>query len=271
MTRGLDDLLLASGHGFERQLHTEIASRDHDGIGEGQDLVERLQRGGFLDLGEDACPSRGHLPQLRDVVRALHEGETEPIDRKRERVIEIGAILGRERGDRQQRIGEVDALVVLDRTALHHIRRHAVLFDLMGDEANLAVVDQEIAAGLERRENLRMRDGNGLRVGRGLAPHESDARSGLKLPLGAELAQAQFRSLQIDENGDRPTELGFDGPHGLDQRLQIGMRGVAHVDAEDIRTGKGQRAQMIARVAGGAQRRHDLDHAASTHPRGPTL
>ena len=63
---------------------------------------------------------------------------------------------------------------------------------------------------------------------------EAILRAGVKLPVATELAQTQFGALQIDEDGDRPPEFGLDRTHGLDQRLQIRVRGVTHVDAEDI-------------------------------------
>jgi hypothetical protein len=130
------------------ELDAEIAARDHHGIGEHENLVERLQRGGLLDLRQHARAARRHLADIRDIFGTLHEGETEPIDRQRQRIIEIGAILRRQRRDRQQRVGEVDALVVLDHPALDDFGGHPVGADLVGDESHLAVVDQQIAAGL---------------------------------------------------------------------------------------------------------------------------
>jgi hypothetical protein len=264
LARRLDDLLLARRHGFERQLHAEIAARDHHRIGEGENLVERLKRGGLLDLGENARATGGHLPQLRDVVGTLHEGQPEPVDRQRQRVIEIGTILGRERRYGQHRVGEVDALVVLDDATLHDVGGHTVLLHLDRHEPHLPVVDQERAARFERGENLRMRDGHRIAVG-GLAAHKGHARAGLKLPLAAELAEAELGALKVDKDRDRPPDVVLHAAHRLDQGLQVRVAGVAHIDAEDVDAREEQRAQLFGRPAGGAERRDDLGHAASAH------
>src|SRR4029450_2258275 len=77
---------------------------------------------------------------------------------------------------------------------------------------------------------------------RRLLPGLSAAKNGgagpcVKLPLCTELAEAQLRTLEIDKDRDRPPDVGLDAPHGLDQRLKVGVRGVAHISSEEIDAG----------------------------------
>src|SRR6185295_13629743 len=50
---GGDDLLLQHGHLVERHLHPEIAAGHHQAVGGLGDLVQVLDGGGALDLGDD--------------------------------------------------------------------------------------------------------------------------------------------------------------------------------------------------------------------------
>ena len=56
--------------------------------------------------------------------------------------------------------------MVLDHAALKHRRIDARIGHLIGDETDLAVVDQKMGAGLERGEDLGMRDRELGRIGR---------------------------------------------------------------------------------------------------------
>jgi hypothetical protein len=52
-----------------------------------------------------------------------------------------------------------------------------------------------------------------------------------------ERAEPQLRSLQIDKDADRPAVAALDIANGLHQLTHLVVRGVAHVDAEHVRTG----------------------------------
>jgi hypothetical protein len=119
--------------------------------------------------------------------------------------------------------------------------------------------------GFERGEDFRMRDRNRVRIGRSLAAHEGDSRAALERAFAAELAQPQFRSLQVDQDRDRPPDLVLDPTHDIDQPLQVRVGRMAHVDTEDVDTGQKQRAQLLGSPARRPEGRNDLDHAASAH------
>ena len=59
------DLPLDDGHALGRELDAEIAARDHDAVGGGDDALEVLDRVGRLDLGDDG---RGLAPVAGDVA-----------------------------------------------------------------------------------------------------------------------------------------------------------------------------------------------------------
>jgi len=52
-----------------------------------------------------------------------------------------------------------------------------------------------------------------------------------------EAAEPQLRALQIDEDADRPLAFGFDRADRFHQLAHPIVRGVAHIDAEDIGAG----------------------------------
>ena len=65
---------------------------------------------------------------------------------------------------------------------------------------------------------------------------EGVALAQLRRP-GLEFADAQLRPLQIDENADRPVVLLLERANHRDALAHRVVRGVAHVDAEDVGAG----------------------------------
>ena len=52
--RRANQVLLRERHLLEGQLHAEVAARDHDAVGDLEDLIDVLERRLCLDLGHDA-------------------------------------------------------------------------------------------------------------------------------------------------------------------------------------------------------------------------
>jgi hypothetical protein len=73
-----------------------------------------------------------------------------------------------------------------------------------------------------------------------------------------ERAEPQFRSLQIDQDADRPAVARLRRANGLDQLAHLVVRGVAHIDAEDVGAGLEQAADHGAVGRRRAERRQDL-------------
>ncbi len=77
--------------------------------------------------------------------------------------------------------------------------------------------------------------------------------------------EPQLGSLQIDQNGDRPPHIGFYRPYGLHQGGEMGVIGMAHIDAEHVRARDEEGTDLFLSVAGRPQRGHNLGFAAASH------
>ena len=113
-----------------------------------------------------------------------------------------------------------------------------VLVALVDAQAHLAVVEQQPVAGLERGEDFRMGQLDARRVaGRRVVESRTKRLADGQLDrLVGEGADAQLRPLQVDEDADRAADLGLDLADGRHQLAHEVVVGVAHVDAEDVRT-----------------------------------
>lgn len=76
-------------------------------------------------------------------------------------------------------------------------------------------------------------------------------------------ADAEFRSLQVDQNADRPADFGLHRAHGGVDAAQILVVEMAHVEPEDVGAGVEQRADRFRLVGGGTERGDDFDVAAA--------
>ncbi|MNL37311.1 hypothetical protein D3C87_1594520 [compost metagenome] len=99
----------------------------------------------------------------------------------------------------------------------------------------LAVVDQQAMAGLDRFEDFRMRQENAGAVTGLVLVVEGKGLTDLEVDLAvSKLADAQLRALQVAENADRTAAARFDGADALHQRAHHLVARMAHVDTEQI-------------------------------------
>ena len=92
--------------------------------------------------------------------------------------------------------------------------------------------------------------------------HEGVALAQVRAPVGKR-AEPQLRPLEVDQDADRAAGLLFeraDHRHPLAHRV---MRGVTHVDAENVDAGGEQPGDGLAIGGGGAEGGDDLDAAAA--------
>ncbi len=116
-----------------------------------------LKRCRFFDLGHDRRASAHEAAKLGHVGRALHEREGHPVDPKPKGKRQIVMILLCERGVRDDRAWQRDALVVGEMFAGQDLGVGEVRAAARHRQANAAVVDQQHRAGIEGLEQLRMR------------------------------------------------------------------------------------------------------------------
>ena len=149
------DLFLRRRHFLERHLQAEIAARHHDALRDLQDVVEMIQRLGPLDL-RDQRNVRGaglgqNLPRLPHVVCAAHEAQRHHVD------AELGAELADRRCPsasarrRELHARRVDALVLVQHSAVDHRRHDFLAVRPLDLQLNLSVIDQQQPAGLDLR------------------------------------------------------------------------------------------------------------------------
>ena len=264
--RGARDPLLDAGDPFERHLHAEIAARHHQRIGKVDDRVEPLDRLRLLDLGHHRGAAARDLLDLGQVLGALHEGQRHPVDPGIERGLEVGAVLLGQRAEVDGRIGHAHALAVGEPGAGLDLHGRLGAGRLGDPELHLAVVEQQPMSGLERGEDFGVRQMNALpRAGRRLRIEDEDvARRDLDLALGKS-ADPELRPLQVGENPDRPADVFLDLANGRDQRAEPRMVGVAHVDAEDVRTRLEEAPYRRLFRGSRTEGRKDLDLARAPH------
>ena len=121
-------------------------------------------------------------------------------------------------------------------------------------------------AGLDGLEDLGMGQQHATQPADRFAPDEADDFAfGQPHRAGFELADAELRSLEIDQNADRPGELDLElADDGMDVAQAV-MRGVAHIHAEYVGTRLEQAAHRLFVVGGRTERGDDLDPAISPH------
>ena len=148
---------------------TISASADIDDFGQAFDGL------GFLDLGHHRGAAAHELLGLDDVFGPLHERQRDPVDARDERGFEVSAILRRHRRDRQIGVGQADALAVGNAPADRNAGDDAVRRCLLGDQADLAVIDQQRMAGSSAQQGFR--DAAAARALACRAPDRRRARS----------------------------------------------------------------------------------------------
>ena len=118
----------------------------------------------------------------------------------------------------------------------------------------LAIVEQQPGAGLDRLKDLAMRqfDAGLVAGGRIAVEHEAGAAGELHA-AGGELADAQLGALKVGKDGGGATVAFFQCADRLDHRHLRRLVAVAHVNAERIGTGLEQPGDHLGRVAGRAQ------------------
>src|SRR5215467_14221497 len=120
--------------------------------------------------------------------------------------------------------------------------------------------------GLDRGENLRMRQVNARRVaGRGIGI-EREAIAGLHYyGTAREGAKAEFGSLQINQDANRPAGVALHRTDHADQFAHAILTRVAHVDAENVGAGIEKARDHVGTGRGGSEGGDDFGAAQTSH------
>ena len=260
--REAGDRLLQARHLFERHFDAEVAARHHEGVGDRDDFVEPRDGLRLLDLGHHMGAAGDDFLHFDDVLRPLDEGERDPIDILLERGGEIVAVLFGHRRCRDRGVGQAHALLVGDAARDLDDGVGAAGRDRAHAQHHLAVVDKDAVTGRQRGQDFRMGEVDARLPSRRRVRVEREGVAVAQLNAAAvEFADAQLRSLQVNENADRPPDFLLERADHRDAFAHRVMRGVAHVDPEDVGAGGEKRGKRLAVLRGRAEGRDDL-HAA---------
>ena len=262
----LGDQFLFAGNFLNGEFDAEIAARHHDGVGEVENFRQPVDRPRLFDFGHAAGAVGYDLPEVGHVVGALHEAERHPIDAQLHRGIKVAAVLLGHGRNRQHRIGQVDALLVLEDAADFDDGFGPVFADIHDLEADFAVVDQDDLAGLNRCEDFGMRYRNVVAAFDRHLAHQAQLVAVMHFALVArQRTETDFRALQIGQDADRAADIFLEIAHDAEFVRQISRRVVAHVDAEDIGARFEQRFDHFGRRAGWPERCQNLGFPSAPH------
>ena len=105
-------------HVFGRKLHSEVAARDHDRVGQLDHLVVRQSSAaGFSIFRHQSGPPADDVAEHDEVAWPLDERRRHPVGSELEPEGEVLPVLVGQRGDGQNRVGNVHSLVVGNRAA----------------------------------------------------------------------------------------------------------------------------------------------------------
>ena len=267
LAAGAHDALLDRRHLLGRHFHAQVAARHHHRIGFLDDTLQAVDRRRLLQLGDDPGPSVDDALDLDHVFGTLDEGQRHPVDTQLKAEAQVGVVLLGQRRKRQHHARHVHALAIGDGTAGDDARLGKIRAAGLDAQAHLAVVDQEIGAHFQRREDLAVRQRRAAGVARGRQVEvEAEAVAFLERHRAVgEGAEAELGPLQVHQDADRAAEFALDLADDLVVALVIGVRAVAEVEAEDVGSGFEQRLDGFLGVAGRAERGHDLGITFSVH------
>ena len=227
------------------KLDPQVAARDHHAIHHMQDLLQMFERLGALQLGDQHHLAVGvggdESAHFLRILRPAHERHGDRVHALLEPEGQVDGVLVGEAGDGQGRTRQVDALVGAQASAQDHAGFGAGGGDGGQLEFELAIIQQDAPAFGQRGVDLGEIEGDedpfgildgSIRGGQGdgVALFQVDA-------LGGQCADAQFRPLQVLQDGERLAGLFGQCAQLRDARLVIGMRAVREIEPGDVHAG----------------------------------
>ncbi len=260
-------LFLDARNCFQRHFHAEIAACDHQCVGKLDDFFDALNSLRLLDLGHQANATARNLAHFGQVFRALNEGKGNPVHFVGcENGVEVDAVLVGQNADAEQGVGQADTLAVGNPGAGNNSGDDALAVALLSAQMQLAVVDQQAVARLDRFENFRMRQENAGVVAGRIVVVQREGLAGNEINLGfGKFTDAQLGTLQVGQNADGTTVTAFNGANTLNQRPHHVVARMAHVDAEEIGAGQMQLFDHCLVGRGGAESCKNFDFAVTLH------
>ena len=261
----LHDAALHDGQFLVGDFDAQVAARHHDGIGFAHDGLEVFDRLLILDLGDDQRPRLAfleHLLELQQIARFADKGKRDEIHAEFEAELHVLDVLGGEGGQ-----ADLDARQIDMPAAAQGALGQYLAFDLvavLGEHLHLdrAVVNQDHVSDIDVIDKIGVIHVHGMFLLTLLAAdRERELLAGLEIHGHADIAGADGGALGIHE--DAGMALAFGGL-GADVRIDAAhpvVRGVGHVQAEDVHTGVHELADHHGGVRGGAEGGNDFGPA----------
>jgi hypothetical protein len=268
-----DDAALGDRDLLGGEFDAEIAAGDHHRIRMLDDAFEIIEGCGLLDLGNDRNAGAEGFARHHDIGGALDEGEGDVVDAVLQRKEAVGDVLLCERRNRNRAPGGGDAFAAQDAAGGDGASDAIIAIDPDDVEHHLAVVDQELVAQLQRGDEFRVGDGDDVGIVRrgGGAKPEFGRHADIGLPTG-NVADAEFRSLQVGEQRDGAADGFFGFTCGGDAGGVAGVVAVREIEAEEIDAGAEEFLHLERAIAGGTERGEDLGAATDCeHGRAPAI
>ena len=258
-----DHLLLQHRDVLEGHLDSEVAARDHDAVRDLEDLLEVLDALHGLDLCDDLdvlsavlAQDVAHLADIgggsREACRNVVKAGFAPED-------QIVPVLRADERHRQVCPGDVDALVVRDLAAVAHGADDVRIRDLIDAHADETVIDEDGAADRHILRKALVGDGAAGLIAQDLLGGQGELLTGLEFHGAVlEIAQADLRSLGVQEGGDRKIQLLAHLQHLVKALLVLLVGAMGKIEAGDIHAGLHQFADGLLVIARRSECADDL-------------
>ena len=249
---------------LHRQLHAEVATGHHRGVGDVEDPLEVLHRRAGLDLRHDRHgPVPHRRAQLLDVGGIPDEGLGDEVDAEVEDVPEHLPIAVRH-GRQAEPLGRhVHPLVAADRTRPDAFGLHAIALDPHDRELHGAVGEQDPVPDPEVVREPRVRGRRAGRIARTAGPDLEPLTRPERERIGVHVGQTHLRPGEVGEDGERAPRHPLHLAHDPDGSGVLVHRAVRAVDPEDRGAGLDEPAHHLRGGARGAERADEL--RASVH------
>ncbi len=110
-----------------------VAASDHYAVGNGQNLIQIVDGLRLFQLGDDrrvAARSGDDLFNRPDIGGRANKGDGNHVHAYCEPEGEVFLVLGGERWHAEHRAGQIDALMLAEQSAIHHLAQHIIPLDL---------------------------------------------------------------------------------------------------------------------------------------------
>ena len=258
-----DELLLDARQLLVRHLDAHVAAGDHDAGALGEDVLDVVDAGLILDLGDDgdvpAAVGAQKAVEIDQILPARHEGRSHEVHVVFNAEEQVALVLLAQEVLLEHLVREAHALAVGQHAAGGDAADNVGIGRGGDGQRDEPVVDEHGVARLKILRETGIAHGHAFGIaGHGLGrERERVAAVQFDLPV-FKRADAVLGALRVEHDGDGQTELGAQLFDAVDAHLMLGVRAVGKVQARDVHTGEHHGSQHLLTVTGGTDGADDL-------------